>query len=415
MSRQSLRGIGSRLSAYNHGSTNARGTEKDVTTQEQSQEQAQSQAQSQSQVQLQSQEQSQSQQQQNSSPQKPSDGSINNTSTKRRRNILRRSNLVGSNAFGNEYNSANKSAGSQYGKLGTRVTSSGTVDSVSSSKASETIVIRPKAESDIDEYDYKTFSSGRPLRLSKVKAFEQAEVTMRLFYSREDEDEEEDSLYSGDEGHEFEYVKKSRGLSKKSSMNISVSGGKLKMKQKGLDQKLKKEQDEVITQLPDLSRWETAELLRKDSVASSRGIDEEENGENEVEMDENSKGGSLSRRTKSWFLGSNSEHRLSVMRNALKPLSEKELVAQRLLRSRLPKVFQNTGEFLNEMDIQEVECWEEMNEEFEEDMEKARRGGKEIGELRFSDAPFEALYGKEIDEELANAVVADIRRRVKEE
>lgn len=48
----------------------------------------------------------------------------------------------------------------------------------------DSLIINNNTNDDINEYDYKTFSSNHPIRFSKVKAFEQAEMTSKMYFSK---------------------------------------------------------------------------------------------------------------------------------------------------------------------------------------------------------------------------------------
>ena len=68
----------------------------------------------------------------------------------------------------------------------------------------------------------------------------------------------------------------------------------------------------------------------------------------------------------------NAERRILMMKKALKPMSQDDIAYVRLKNSELPNVFQNSSEFLTNLEPQEIEFWELMNKEFEEEMEALR-------------------------------------------
>lgn len=310
----------------------------------------------------------------NTTPHQPAqtqnDGQLNNAPTRRKR-MLRRSNLVTTPTLHKE---------EYYGNDINRSPQSRSADASDETQGQADVgVLRKTSESDMDDYDYKTFSTGRPLRLSKVKAFEQSELTMRMFFSKGLQDEDN-----------WEYVRSTRRVGK----NASVNSGRLRHKK----------EDEILVQLPGLSRLETQALIRPEDQELELGSGGSD--ENAVH-------------SKSWsFLGA--EKRLNAMRSALKPVPEDQLLSKRLHGSQLPQVFQNTGQFLQEMELQEIEYWELLNDEFEADVDAARRDSRNHGnpneeeELHFLDAPYDALYGKKVDEDLLVVVAGDIRRKVKE-
>ncbi|GME85572.1 unnamed protein product [Ambrosiozyma monospora] len=64
------------------------------------------------------------------------------------------------------------------------------------------------------------------------------------------------------------------------------------------------------------------------------------------------------------------ERRLSIMKNALRTLNEEELLQKKLKSSGLDRVFQSTPQFLRDLKQDEIEMWELLNKEYEEEMEQ---------------------------------------------
>ncbi|KXI72314.1 UNVERIFIED_CONTAM: hypothetical protein ACS92_07700 [Bacillus cereus] len=63
---------------------------------------------------------------------------------------------------------------------------SGSTD-INSTDVSDKVSLRQKSEADMDQYDYKTFSTKHPLRLSKRRAFEQAEMAHKMYFAKDEE------------------------------------------------------------------------------------------------------------------------------------------------------------------------------------------------------------------------------------
>lgn len=190
---------------------------------------------------------------------------------------------------------------------------------VSFMSKSDNFIINNQSKGDyINEYDYKTFSTQHPLRFSKVKAFEQAEMTAKMHFSKYD-------------------------------MNSSTDNGNGRMKwavSEAVD-------SDIIIQIPGMSREETNIMLGHNS-SESRISDRNINY------------------NATYNASSNVEERLRLMKKGLKPITKEEMILNKLDQSKLKDVFQNSGEFLKEMDLQELELWELMSEEFEEELSLQR-------------------------------------------
>jgi hypothetical protein len=225
---------------------------------------------------------------------------------------------------------------------------------------SDTVIINEKNKEDMNEYDYKTFSTNHPLRLSKVKAFEQAELTTRLHFSKFDVGGD----VSTDNGR-----RKTAKIQRSKTDYIYRDDIQRKHGQHGvyneneypIDTELTISSDvtddEIIVQIPQLSQDESRSLL---GYAPQRAF-------------AGTTAGSSSRQHSDSFpiYGQTSvEKRILAMKSALRTLSHDDVVENRLGNSTLTETFQNTGEFLRVLEPQEVELWEAMNEDFEKEMQE---------------------------------------------
>lgn len=224
--------------------------------------------------------------------------------------------------------------------------------------STEEMIIRDNLGSaGITSYDYKTFSTGHPLRMSKIKAFEQSELTHRLFFRKFDVDDVLDGEAS--------------------------------------------ECEDIIVQIPNLSREETKRLVDGQPTFSATG-----SGVNKI--------GSLDRR-------------LNLMKNAFKPVSKTELAVNKLQNLKLPNVFQNSPDFLKSSSIEDLETLQILNDEFEQEMkdlsvdivnESKRKNCLSIsnGVFTLVDAPFDQLYEPSAWRTNLGMVLShDVRKRIKEE
>lgn len=194
----------------------------------------------------------------------------------------------------------------------------------------DSLIINSENKGDMNEYDYKTFSTRHPLRFSKVKAFEQAELTTRMYFSKFQAEE----VQVGSNGRSGNASIGHPAHDGDASVNGDIN-------------------NDIIIQIPEMSKEETGAMLGHDTVETKIT----DGGSNKLKQQFNGS-----------FAQNSVEQRIFLMKNALKPLSKEEIVSNKLQQSKLPDIFQNTGEFLKEMDPQEIEFWELMNEEFENDL-----------------------------------------------
>lgn len=184
----------------------------------------------------------------------------------------------------------------------------------------ESLIINNESKNDMDEYDYKTFSTNHPLRLSKVKAFEQGEMTTKMFFSKFNSN-----------------CIKNKDCNKRNTYTRHSTDERL------------------ILQVPGISKEHSASMLGyKDESLSAQGAHESR------------------KLTQGGGTHNNAERRILMMKKALKPMSQDDIAYVRLKNSELPNVFQNSSEFLTNLEPQEIEFWELMNKEFEEEMEALR-------------------------------------------
>ncbi len=492
MSRHFLQGIGGHLSSYNHGSVERRESGKDQANNNSSQEQEQ-QERPYNTIQVHKRQNFRKQ------VQEPP----HNSRSAQKKNIFARGRFVSSaeledasssSSYGTErsefiHGKSQPDSGSLAEISGARVNNSGntvgkaydaeqtnadtsrysavSTNTTSTGKVADAIIRR--STDSAEDCDYKIFNTSRPMRLSKVRALEEAEVTSKLYFRQKQDDLYEGSEVSNEEatfqGREqipkVAYVKTRHKLAH-GSKELTVSTGRLwKRKRKswfsgdrerkemannnadGLDEgngqetetnmetyekqsPEEKAEADILVQLPELSKAETRRLMQQDCVDMDL-----ENYYMNDDIDE-----------RDWpFPQTEAQKRLNAMKRALKPLNEEEMVEQRLRRSRLPKVFQNTGEFLSRLSLRELEYWEMMNEQFDDEMDsmisgkdgisgngpaddnqensmesrEARVTQKKEQKLDFIDVPFDALYGLHIDHDMTSAVTADLRRRIKED
>lgn len=273
---------------------------------------------------------------------------------------------------------------------------------------SDNVLLRRQVDPSASHYDYSTFCTSHPLRASKIKAFEQSEMTSKLFFEKiTNEDEEEFNFYKekkkGRKGKEEE----GHGINKESKI------------------------EDFIIQIPGLSKQETKNLFKFDAIeeiiepitpttANTALLN--------VYSNMNSNYGiNLNTSSKFSILSNNSvDKRLQIMKNAFKLPSNKDLVISRLQSSKLPKIFQSNHEFLSNMSLEELDLWEAMNEEFESDLNELNEEFK-IEHLKSNilneidngysllDIPFENLY-REVNkqQELGEMVSGEIRRIIKD-
>lgn len=203
-------------------------------------------------------------------------------------------------------------------------------------------------------YDYKTFSTNHPLRVSKIRALEQSEMTYRLFFQKFELDDD-----------------------------IDVD-----------------DPDNLIIQIPNLSREETKRLVHGDSSTTTAKT-----------TSNNNKIGSLDR-----------------MKNAFKPISRNNLnLSSKLQNSKLGNVFQNSPEFLKSLSLQDLELFQVLNDEFDQEMkdlsldivnESKRENCLSVsnGVFTLIDAPFDQLYEPSAwRTDLGMVLSHDVRKRIKDD
>lgn len=270
----------------------------------------------------------------------------NNTSS---RNTL--STSINNNSDNQKNNISNTSINSP------AVESITSVENLSSSKT-DSLFIDNNTKDDIDEYDYKTFSTNHPLRLSKVKAFEQAEMTIKRIFSIKNFDNQ-DSICNLNE-------------SKNDESDLS----------------------DIIILIPGMSKEETKNMLN--STSSEPIITENTypkyGWNNQTPHKPSGK-----------ILPTKVSERLHYMQSKLKPLSKQELVVNKLENSKLPSVFQNTKSFLKELDPQELEFWELMNTEYD----------TELRETEIAYRKFQNLSNTLVDKETLRQVYQSIKQAKK--
>lgn len=283
--------------------------------------------------------------------------------------------------------------------------SSATAETSSFIKTDSSIINNDTKE-DMNEYDYKTFSTNHPLRFSKVKAFEQAEITTKMYFSK----------------FKTESVSSSFNISYSSFKNARHSrydNTNSKNNNKNNDNSNSIEASDFIIQIPMMSREETRNLLSNDAV-ESRIL---ENGFLKFNQSNNDNSSNQQQQQQQQNA---TERRMFLMKNALRPLSKEELVFDKLQSSSLPNMFQNTGDFLGEMDPQEIEFWELMNEEFENDITELQKEYRNLNEENkvLVDRHTVGLTNRSIKRfkkkgrhypEVEGALSTAIRKRIKEE
>ncbi len=495
MSRHLLQGIGSRLSSYNHGSVGMRESEKESANNISPQGQKQ-QEKSYNTIQV----------QKRPKFRKQTHNAHYNNRNAQRKNIFARGRFVSSaeledasssSSYGTECsdltggkrqqeteqlvgisnaqvgkveNTSERAYDTEQANNDSSHYSGISTDTASTGKVADSIIRRSGNAQ--EDYDYKIFNTSRPLRLSKVRALEQAEVTSKLYFRQKQDDLYEETAALHDVSisqHQKKvpkvaYIKTRRKLAH-SNKEIAVSTGRLWKRKRGswfsggkerrslprnskelgrteTDRQVEEEQAdaednekqiseekanaEILVQLPELSKAETRRMMQQDCM--------------DVDLDNCYLNGDIEERD--WpFPQTEAQKRMNAMKRALKPLNEQEMVEQRLRRSRLPKIFQNTGVFLSRLNLRELEYWEMMNEQFDDEMSSLVPGrmgnvkksvtnnnqenntesrGIPVTEenkqqLDFINVPFDAIYGRNIDHDTALAVTNDLRRRIKDD
>ncbi|TID29650.1 hypothetical protein CANINC_001769 [Pichia inconspicua] len=184
---------------------------------------------------------------------------------------------------------------------------------VSFAAKTDSMILNESFKGDINEYDYETFRTKHPLRLSKVKAFEQSELTSKSLFS--------------------------------------VIESKLRINQLT--------EDEIVLQIPNVSIDDTRKLLSDETVEDRICERRANKGRiKKVPFDQPQLNGV--------------DKRLYMMNNVLSSLTNEEIVSRKLEKSGLPTIFQQNGEFLKHLDSEEVNIWNSMNAEFELTMKQQR-------------------------------------------
>lgn len=233
------------------------------------------------------------------------------------RNVLINSNNVTNNTNNNVNNNITNKKNDSIVDINacSPVTETSVNSEMSFLNKTDSLIINNNSNDDINEYDYKTFSSNHPIRFSKVKAFEQAEMTSKMFFSKfGDTDDDDDDAADDDDDDD--------------------ANSKNTHKDK-----------EIVIQIPQLSKEETKSLLGY----------------------ENSNINNSSSTT------TTAEKRIYLMKNAMKPITKEQLIQKKLKNSDLPKTFGNSGEFLVHLEPDELELWELMNDEFETSLKELQR------------------------------------------
>lgn len=186
---------------------------------------------------------------------------------------------------------------------------------VSFTGKTDSLIINDSFKGDMNEYDYRTFGTKHPFRLSKVRAFEQSELTTKSYFS----------------------------ITKNKTPSRQVN------------------KENIVLQIPNLSQEATRQLLSYETV------------ENRVSENTSYKRRNVASTEATKLPLSGVERRIYMMKNALAPLSSEELILNKLQASQLSQVFQRNGDFLQNLNQDEIEYWEVMNEEFEEGMQNLRK------------------------------------------
>ena len=187
---------------------------------------------------------------------------------------------------------------------------------------SNSVILNHETVSDMNEYDYKTFSTNHPLMFSKVKAFEQSEMMTKQYFSKF-------KLENNTKDEEF--------ISKKKNSVKHVD-------------------KEIILQIPGISDDEARALLGykfRDDNYQDTDLKRSELPKTPVEK------------------------RLYIMKNKLRQISPDELKINKLQSSKLSKSFQNTSEFLKSLEMEEIELWESMDDEFDSNLVQMQREYRE--------------------------------------
>ncbi len=186
--------------------------------------------------------------------------------------------------------------------------------------------------------------------------------------------------------------------------------------------------DSIISRIPGVSKEELMDLLNQ-STSSNRDFD----AVMDVDMGYDGTNNELKVYDDDSYQVkddpfSASDRRLKIMKNALRPVSQEQLVSMKLDSSELINVFQDSFQFLKDLDLQELQYWELLNEEFDKGMQalEAERRSKvgtnsliqgdadQYRELGSLDTPRELLY-KSMTTKQSAFISDNLRKRVKQE
>ncbi|OUM52468.1 hypothetical protein BVG19_g1662 [[Candida] boidinii] len=274
-----------------------------------------------------------------------------------------------------------------------------------SSERTDRLIIRKNNELDSIDYNYRIFSTNHPLRLSKIKAFEQAEAATRAFFRSQYTFDDDDSfVYASDSNSNFyDYAYQDDEeddeedddddeevyLDEQSNRN-SLIDKRLKQKRernqnqtqrKFIHDTISNNDDNFIIQIPGLTKKETAEIF-----SSNNNQNNTINSQSNYEITENNNIDEFN------FKLSSPEKRLRIMNNAFTKKKNCDLFTEKILSKRvedlkLDRIFQANPSFLNELNLREIEYWSNMNEEFEKEMNEAKlnlNNNKKINNLNLN-------------------------------
>ncbi|GME90030.1 unnamed protein product [[Candida] boidinii] len=263
-----------------------------------------------------------------------------------------------------------------------------------SSERTDRLIIRKNNELDQLDYNYRIFSTKHPLRLSKIKAFEQAEAATRAFFrsqytfddddsfvyasdsnsnfydyayqddvdDEEDDDDDDDEIYLDGQSNRNSIINK-RFKQKRQRNQIQIQN---QIQQKFINDTISNNDDNFIIQIPGLTKKETAEIF-----SSNTNTNNKTNSHSNYEINENNNIDEFN------FKLTSPEKRLRIMNNAFTKKKNCDLFTEKILSKRvedlkLDRIFQANPSFLNELNLREIEYWSNMNEEFEKEMNEAK-------------------------------------------
>lgn len=254
----------------------------------------------------------------------------------------------------------------------------------------------------INPYDYKTFSD-HPLRLSKIRALEQSEMTYRMFFQRFNDDLNNNSEGVSTCNNTGPWGKTTRWSMKWPHNNYGDHQNDY------IEEEPVAEEPQIIVQIPNMSIEETKRITNPDIYGTSFKLSSRQqhdsSGRENVALDRKSN---------------------IVKRNAFKPMSKSELASTKLANSKLPFIFQNTNDFLKTLSFEELEFVQVLNESFEQEMKllkqeltnetkKRRCLSSSNGAYTLIDAPFDQLYEPSPwKQSLGKVLSHDVRKHAKQ-